>query len=368
MTQNLDYVSHWPCRPCRALLAGRRPDRDSATLCVTSARRCPCQSCPFPGHARPPGQTAPGRCRGRRRSLPRQRPGRHHPGRLRRDPRPPDRARRRPRPVAALTPEDYAAVMARWGGAAAATWNRHLSALASFTAWAAAPGDPGHQPRPAPGAPQARPPRRPGHPARPPGEAVHRRPRTPCASGCCGGCSTRLPPGPRRSSPSTSRTSTWSSAAPASPPRAAPSSTCTGPPRTARLLPRLLRRPHRGPVFLADRRAPAAGPPRARQPATSARPPGGAGCPTRAPSTCSSRPPAALDPHRAGLDPAPAAPLRAPAPGRRRPHRSRAPGQVPPPAPGQPRPLRPPRRADLRPRHRRSRPGRPPPRALTSTC
>ena len=33
-------------------------------------------------------------------------------------------------------PEDYAAVMGRWDGAAAATWNRHLSALTSFTAWA----------------------------------------------------------------------------------------------------------------------------------------------------------------------------------------------------------------------------------------
>jgi hypothetical protein len=35
-----------------------------------------------------------------------------------------------------LPPEDYAAVMARLDGAAAATWNRHLSALTSFTAWA----------------------------------------------------------------------------------------------------------------------------------------------------------------------------------------------------------------------------------------
>ncbi|MEU7747985.1 hypothetical protein [Nonomuraea sp. NPDC049158] len=35
-----------------------------------------------------------------------------------------------------LTPEDYAAVMNRWDGVAAATWNRHLSALTSFTAWA----------------------------------------------------------------------------------------------------------------------------------------------------------------------------------------------------------------------------------------
>jgi len=39
-------------------------------------------------------------------------------------------------PVAELTPEQYAAVMDRWNTAAAATWNRHLSALVSFTTWA----------------------------------------------------------------------------------------------------------------------------------------------------------------------------------------------------------------------------------------
>ncbi|MFI6180193.1 tyrosine-type recombinase/integrase [Nonomuraea sp. NPDC051191] len=40
------------------------------------------------------------------------------------------------RPVAGLTPDDYAATMAPWDSAAAATWNRHLSALTSFTTWA----------------------------------------------------------------------------------------------------------------------------------------------------------------------------------------------------------------------------------------
>jgi site-specific recombinase XerD len=40
------------------------------------------------------------------------------------------------RDAASLLPEDYAAVMDRWDDAAAATWNRHLSALTSFTAWA----------------------------------------------------------------------------------------------------------------------------------------------------------------------------------------------------------------------------------------
>ncbi|MFD8531650.1 tyrosine-type recombinase/integrase [Streptosporangium canum] len=41
-----------------------------------------------------------------------------------------------PRPTTSLDPEDYAAVMEQWNTAAAATWNRHLSALVSFTAWA----------------------------------------------------------------------------------------------------------------------------------------------------------------------------------------------------------------------------------------
>ena len=40
------------------------------------------------------------------------------------------------RDAGTLQPEDYAAVMERWDAAAAATWNRHLSALTSFTAWA----------------------------------------------------------------------------------------------------------------------------------------------------------------------------------------------------------------------------------------
>ena len=53
---------------------------------------------------------------------------------------------------------------------------------------------------------------------------------TACASESCGGCSTRPPAPAKRSSPSTSKTSTWSSGEPASPPRAVPSSTSTGPP------------------------------------------------------------------------------------------------------------------------------------------
>lgn len=40
------------------------------------------------------------------------------------------------RSAATLEPEDYAAVLDRWTTASGATWNRHLSALTSFTAWA----------------------------------------------------------------------------------------------------------------------------------------------------------------------------------------------------------------------------------------
>ena len=40
------------------------------------------------------------------------------------------------RDAGTLQPGDYAAVMERWDGAAPATWNRHLSALTSFTVWA----------------------------------------------------------------------------------------------------------------------------------------------------------------------------------------------------------------------------------------
>jgi site-specific recombinase XerD len=38
--------------------------------------------------------------------------------------------------VAALAPEHYATVMAHWQAASGSTWNRHLSALSSFTTWA----------------------------------------------------------------------------------------------------------------------------------------------------------------------------------------------------------------------------------------
>ncbi|MFI6744255.1 hypothetical protein ACIBI9_66335 [Nonomuraea sp. NPDC050451] len=76
-------------------------------------------------------------------------------------------------PAAALQPEHYAAAMERWTAATAATWNRHLSALTSFTTWAQRQEILATNPGPAAGAPQERPPRRPLHPAHPAGDAVH---------------------------------------------------------------------------------------------------------------------------------------------------------------------------------------------------
>ena len=61
------------------------------------------------------------------------------------------------RDTASLTPDDYAAVIGRWDTAAPAAWNRYLSALTSFTAWAQRQRDPRHQPRTPAGAPQAGP-------------------------------------------------------------------------------------------------------------------------------------------------------------------------------------------------------------------
>jgi hypothetical protein len=110
------------------------------------------------------------------------------------------------RPAAMLMPEDYAAVMGRWDGAAAATWNRHLSALTSFTAWAGRQEilttNPGGSWSAA---------------SQPAWTSCSPTTGTACASRCCGGCCTRPPPAPRSSCPLTSRTWTWSSGAAACP-------------------------------------------------------------------------------------------------------------------------------------------------------
>ena len=87
------------------------------------------------------------------------------------------------RPASALVPEDYAAVMDRWNTAAAATWNRHLSALTSFTVWAGRQEILTTNPGRRLGTAQARSPWGPFDPARPPGQAVHRRPAIPARAG-----------------------------------------------------------------------------------------------------------------------------------------------------------------------------------------
>ena len=268
------------------------------------------------------------------------------------------------RDAGTLQPGDYAAVMERWDGAAAATWNRHLSALTSFTAWA-------QRNEILTTNPARRLERR--KPARRGDRSIPRTRLEKLLADDKRGLRERvlwrmlyetaaraeeiltldvedLDPEFRRARVKSKGGAVeyvhWA----------------TG---TARLLPRLLRGRAAGPVFLADRRAPACGAARSvRRRHLPGHRAGPAVLPARrVPVQAGEQ---GARPAQEGLDPAPAAPLGPPAPGRRRPHRARAPGQVPPPAPGQPRPLRPARRADLRPRHRRSRPRRPPPHPLTS--
>ncbi|MEK8108199.1 hypothetical protein NKG94_30970 [Micromonospora sp. M12] len=116
-------------------------------------------------------------------------------------------------PVAALTPEIYEQTMARWGQRAANTWNKHLSALTSFTLYCRRQGWLTTDPR-------RRLERRKVTRTRDRPSRVHGwsgclpTTATRCANGCCGGCTTKPAPAPRRSSASTCPTSTWSSAAP----------------------------------------------------------------------------------------------------------------------------------------------------------
>ena len=260
--------------------------------------------------------------------------------------------------------EDYAAVMDRWKTAAAATWNRHLSALTSFTAWAGRQEilatNPGRRL-------ERRKPSRRGDRAIPRArldklftddrhnlrERVLWRMLYETAARAEELMSLNIEDldlefrrGRVTSKGGATEYVHWA----------------TG---TARLLPRLLRGRTSGPVFLADRRAPTSG---SRAPAAAdiCPRPGGAGCPTarRIPVQDRHRRPR---PARHRLDPPPAPALRPPAPGRRRAHRARAPGQIPAPAPGQPRPVRPTRRTDLRPSHRRRRPRRPQTAPLTAS-
>ncbi|MFD8563310.1 tyrosine-type recombinase/integrase [Streptosporangium canum] len=266
------------------------------------------------------------------------------------------------RPAAGLEPEDYATVMERWNTAAATTWNRHLSALVSFTAWAQRQEllttNPARRL-------QRRKPARRGDRAIPRArlealftddrhalrervlwrllyetaaraeeiltlniddlDTEFRRARVISKGGAIEyvhwatgtarlpACSKGAPPG----------RSSWPTDAPPPPdPRI----------RRHRHLPD--HRPR--PPVLPPRRIPVQAGHRETRPAW------------------------------AWVDPPSAAPQRPAAPGRRRPHRARTPIQIPPPAPGRPRPLRPAWRGNLRPHHHRSRPRRPPQKTLTA--
>ena len=196
----------------------------------------------------------------------------------------------------------------RWGAFAPATWNRHVATLRSFAAfchrrgwferdpvlaWSGARRKP-TGPRPSPTPPWS-------------GCFAARTSRS--ARSASGGCCTNQPPARRKSSPSTWRTSTWTTSALAAPPKAATRDVAALP---VRLSP---------PVAPAHRRAPnradvpgrpAPRPPAPPPPWTCARPPAEDGCPTNAPSTCSSAPPGGSA--STGLDAAPAPALGADAP------------------------------------------------------
>jgi hypothetical protein len=125
-----------PARPSSAPAAVRRGPADSTALPVTSiakGKKAPVPIAVFPARMSPPGRTSASRppstasspvCGPRPPATPTPKPSPAWP------PRPATG------PVAELTYEDYAAVMDRWSGVAPATWNRHLSALVSFTTWA----------------------------------------------------------------------------------------------------------------------------------------------------------------------------------------------------------------------------------------
>jgi integrase len=269
------------------------------------------------------------------------------------------------RDAGTLQPGDYAGAMARWDGAAAATWNRHLSALTSFTAWA-------QRNEILATNPARRLERR--KPARRGDRSIPRARLEKLFTDDWQGLRERvlwrmlyetaaraeeiltlniedLDPEFRRARVTSKGGAIeyvhWATGTSRLLPRLLRGRTAGGvprrPARTRRRTPRTRRRGHlpghrTGPAVLPARRVPVQAGKRTTRPA------------------------------QEGLDPAPATPLGPPAPGRRRPHRSRASGQVPPPAPGQPRPLCPARRTDLRPRHRRGRSSRPPPHPLTSTA
>lgn len=116
--------------------------------------------------------------------------------------------------VATITHADLSSFLhRRHREAAAKTWNRVVATFGSFfaycgrrdwvrcrrrLAWNGTKSEPTARRSAVPGPSPSRSSRRSSAPL-----------ATRCVSGCCGGCSTRLRPGPRRSFSSTSRTWTW---------------------------------------------------------------------------------------------------------------------------------------------------------------
>ncbi|WP_211370314.1 tyrosine-type recombinase/integrase [Nonomuraea turkmeniaca] len=266
-------------------------------------------------------------------------------------------------PVYGLDPQTYAAVMARWDERAPATWNKHLSALRSFAAYAIRnewiTADPARHlerrkitQRGDQAVPQAR------------LEALFTDDRNTLRERVLwrllydtaaraeeiltldiGDLDLEFRRARTRSKGGDTEYLHWATA-------------------TARLLPRLLAGRTAGPVFLAERRSPASGK-RARA-LTDIDPVSGRGRLSYPRAEYLFKQASVRhDPHGSGWRPAPTAALRAQASGRQRPQRPRTAGQEPPQAPGHSRALRPARRGDLRPPHRRQRPARPPSPSLT---
>ncbi|GAA1626479.1 hypothetical protein GCM10009733_024030 [Nonomuraea maheshkhaliensis] len=365
MPQNLDYLSHWPTRPDKRP-ARRRVDRSRLgnVMCHIDAPEVLVSAVPFPTPPAdpPPPDTPQGResvAAAVDRYLDGIKTKTTRAGyaetlaRL--------TAHAGARDTGSLTPDDYAAVMARWDSAAVATWNRHLSALTSFTAWAQRqeilavnPGRRLERRKPARRGDRSIPLTRleklftdDGNDLR---ERVLWRMLYETAARADEILSLNIEDldlefrrGRVTSKGGAVEYVHWA---------------------TGTALPRLLRGRTSGPVFLADRRAPhlRASCPRGRRRLPDQRTRTAVLPTRRIPIQTGHR---QVRPTRQGLDTPPTPAQRPTTPGSRRTHRPRTPSQIPPPAPGRPRPLRQTRRRNLSQSHRRGRPSSTPPNPLT---
>jgi len=171
-----------------------------------------------------------------------------------------------------------------WGALAPATWNRHVATLARSPCSAAAPAGCRSTCAPAWNGAQSEPTApRPSPTPRWSGCSAAR--TSPSGRSACGGCCMRPPPARRKFSPSTSRTSTWTTSAPGRSPKAVTPSGCIFSPAPLVCCPASSPdvRPGRCSSPIA-----APHPPAPQQLSTSAPSPVGGVCPTSAPSTCSS--------------------------------------------------------------------------------